>query len=199
MQYIFHYLISFIIGLGFGIIPFSYFLGKIKGVDLRSTGSGNIGATNLGRKLGLEFFVLGFILDGLKGLVPVLLVRSLAFFPALAGAGAIIGHIFNPLFSFRGGKGVSTTIGVALGLVPYSFMISIAAWLIVYLTTFIVSLASICLAIVLPAIIILLREAEPMTRLLMTVLCIFIIVAHYKNIQRLFKGQEPKTIFWKKK
>ena len=181
------------------MIPFSYILGRIKGIDLKTSGSGNIGATNLGRKLGTGFFILGFILDALKGLAPVLLSRSLSFTPALAGIGAIAGHIFNPFFKFKGGKGVSTTIGVALGLTPESFLLAIVVWLVIYLATFIVSLASLCLAIVLPVIIIILKEADTMTRILMIVICILIIVAHYKNIQRLINGTEPKTIFWKRK
>ena len=193
------YFLSFVIGFGFGIIPFSYILGKIKGVDLRQQGSGNIGATNLGRSLGLGFFILGFLLDGFKGLIPVLLAQSLSMIPALAGTGAIIGHIFNPLFKFKGGKGVSTIIGVAVGLTPRSFLISIGVWLIVYLATYVVSLASICLAFVLPVIIILLKEANIMARILIIVLCAFIIIAHRKNIQRLAKGQEPKTVFWRKR
>lgn len=181
------------------MIPFSYILGRIKGVDLKKSGSGNIGATNLGRKLGTPFFILGFVLDALKGLIPVLLARPLSFTPALAGAGAIAGHIFNPLFKFKGGKGVSTTVGVALGVTPKSFLLAIAVWLIIYLATFIVSLASLCLAIVLPVIIIILKEANTMARILMIAICILIIVAHYKNIKRLINGTEPRTIFWKKK
>jgi glycerol-3-phosphate acyltransferase PlsY len=193
------YLVSFAIGFAFGMIPFSYILGRIKGVDLKKSGSGNIGATNLGRKLGMPFFILGFILDALKGLAPVLLARTLSFTPALAGAGAIAGHIFNPFFNFKGGKGVSTTVGVALGLTPKSFLLAIAVWLIIYLATFVVSLASLCLAFVLPVIIIILKEADTMARILMIVICILVIVAHYKNIKRLINGAEPKTIFWKRK
>jgi glycerol-3-phosphate acyltransferase PlsY len=193
------HIISFAAGFAFGIIPFSYILGRIKGVNLKASGSGNIGATNLGRKLGTGFFILGFILDALKGFIPVMLARPLSFTPALAGAGAIAGHIFNPLFNFKGGKGVSTTIGVALGLTPRSFLLAIAVWLVIYLFTFIVSLASLCLAIVLPVIIILLKEADTMACILMIVICILIIVAHYKNIQRLITGTEPKTIFWRKR
>lgn len=194
-----HYLISFLIGFAFGIMPFSYIIGKIKGVDLKKEGSGNIGATNLGRSLGLGFFMLGFVLDGLKGLVPVLLVKTLLLSPALAGAGAILGHIFNPFFKFRGGKGVSTTVGVAIGLTPKSFLISIIIWLIIYLATYFVSLASISLAIILPIIIIIIKEANIMARILILIICLLIIIAHRKNIERLLKGQEPKTILWKKK
>ena len=123
-------IIAFIIGAFFGMIPFSYCIGRIKGVDITRTGSGNIGATNLGRTCGFAYFILGFVLDAVKGLIPVLLARTFMWPGIAAGLGAILGHVFNPFFRFRGGKGVSTTIGVTLGLVPLSFAISLAAWIL---------------------------------------------------------------------
>ncbi len=194
-----HYIISFIIGFGFGIIPFSYILARIKGINLKEVGSGNIGASNLGRFLGLPFFILGFVLDGLKGLVPVLLVKSFYYPTALAGAGAILGHIFNPFFRFRGGKGVSTTIGVAIGLMPKSFVISLAAWIIVYLATYIIALASISFAITLPIITTILQEAELIDRIFILIMALLIIYAHRSNIKRIIKKEEPRTIPWRKK
>jgi glycerol-3-phosphate acyltransferase PlsY len=189
-------LLSFALGLVCGIIPFSYLLARIKGVDLKTVGSGNIGATNLGRSLGLGFFLLGFFLDGLKGLVPVLIARAV-FPPAiLAGLGAILGHIFNPLFDFRGGKGVSTTIGVAAGLSPISFGVAIGAWVIIYLLTYLVSLASIVSAVVLPLAAVLIREAGIWDRVVIAMIAGLVIYAHRSNIGRLLKGDEPKTVFW---
>ncbi len=194
-----HYIISFIIGFGFGIIPFSYILARIKGINLKEVGSGNIGASNLGRFLGFPFFILGFVLDGLKGLVPILLVKSFYYPTALAGAGAILGHIFNPFFRFRGGKGVSTTIGVAIGLMPKSFVISLAAWIIVYLTTYIIALASISFAVTLPIITTILQEAELIDRIFILIMALLIIYAHRSNIKRIIKKEEPRTILWRKK
>lgn len=190
--------IAFVIGFGCGMIPFSYMLARIKGIDLRQVGSGNIGATNLGRFLGPSFFILGFVLDGLKGLVPVLLVKSLYYPAALAGAGALLGHIFNPLFKFHGGKGVSTTIGVAIGLVPKSFLISLACWIIVYLTTYIVALASISFAVVLPIITMVLHESTLLDRILIIIMALLIVYAHRSNIRRLLKKEEPRIVLWKK-
>jgi len=194
-----HYIISFIIGFCFGIIPFAYIIGRIKGVDLKKIGSGNIGATNLGRSLGFPFFILGFALDGVKGLIPVLLTQSFSFPAALAGAGAILGHIFNPFFGFKGGKGVSTTIGVALGLIPKSFLISLLIWIVVYLITYFVSLASISLACTLPIIAIILHEGQTLDRILILIIALFIIYAHRANIRRLLHREEPKTILWRKR
>ncbi len=193
------YLISFIIGFCFGVIPFSYLIARIKGIDLIKIGSGNIGATNLSRALGLPFFLIGFILDGLKGLIPVLLVKTFFLFAPIAGIGAILGHVFNPFFKFRGGKGVSTTIGVAIGLTPLSFMVGLVIWLIVYLSTYLVSLASISFALVLPITAFIMHEASVLDRIFITIIALLVIYAHHPNIRRLFNNLEPKTILWKKR
>jgi glycerol-3-phosphate acyltransferase PlsY len=193
-----YYTISFFIGFFFGIIPFSYIIARIKGIDLKTVGSGNIGATNLGRSLGLPFFFLGFILDGLKGLTPVLLAKGFTLSAAGAGAGAICGHIFNPLFHWRGGKGVSTTIGVAIGLTPIAFVISLIIWIIIYMSTYLVSFASVIFAIVLPLSAFIMHEGQTIDRLLLFVIALAVIFAHRTNIKRLIKKEEPKTIFWKK-
>ena len=193
------YIISFAIGFGFGIIPFSYLIGRLKGIDLKEVGSGNIGATNLGRSFGLPFFLLGFVLDGLKGLIPIFLARSFLLPAAMAGLGAILGHMFNPFFQLRGGKGVATTIGVALGLVPYAFIISLIAWLIVYFTTYLVSFASITLVVILPLTALVLHEGQILDRILVLVIGLFVIFGHRSNIKKLLSRQEPRTVLWKKK
>ncbi len=193
-----NYVLAFMIGFAFGIIPFSYIIARMKGVDLTKVGSGNIGATNLGRFLGPPFFVLGFVLDGLKGLVPVLLVKSSNYPAAMAGAGAILGHIFNPFFRFQGGKGVSTTIGVAIGLVPKSFIISLAGWIAVYLLTYIVALASISFAVTLPIITFVLHESALLDRILIIIMALLIVYAHRSNIRRLVNREEPKIVLWRR-
>jgi glycerol-3-phosphate acyltransferase PlsY len=193
-----YYTISFFIGFFFGMIPFSYLIARIKGIDLKTVGSGNIGATNLGRSLGLSFFLLGFILDGLKGLTPVLLARGLTLSAAVAGAGAICGHIFNPLFHWRGGKGVSTTIGVAIGLTPIAFVLSLIVWIVIYMSTYLVSFASVIFVIVLPLSAFIMHEGQTIDRLLLLVIALVVIFTHRTNMKRLLKKEEPKTIFWKK-
>ena len=190
-------IISFFIGLVCGIIPFAYLIGRIKGIDIKKKGSGNIGATNLGRLLGGPFFILAFILDALKGLLPVIIAGQLQIYPVLAGAGAIIGHIFNPFFGFRGGKGVSTTIGVTIGILPLSFIISLGLWLLVYFSTFLVSLASISFGLLLPIMSFVLHEGTRMTRVYVILISILIIFAHRANIRRLIHGSEPKTYLWR--
>ena len=193
------YAVSFIIGLVFGMIPFSYIIGILCGVDLRKTGSGNIGATNLGRELGFGFFIFGFVLDAAKGIIPVILSQSLFATGTLAGAGAIVGHVFNPFFGFRGGKGVATTIGVAIALMARSFALALGVWLVVYLLTFFVSLASISFAIALPAFAVLLGDGAAGDRILFILIAILIIYAHRANITRLINGKEPKTVIWRRR
>ncbi|KPK73696.1 hypothetical protein AMJ87_00800 [candidate division WOR_3 bacterium SM23_60] len=191
-------IIAFVVGACFGVIPFSYLIAQISGKNLRRIGSGNIGATNLGRAMGLPFFIIGFILDGLKGFVPVILAQGLAYPGACAGAGAILGHILNPFFAFRGGKGVSTTIGVAIALMPRSFTIAMAVWIAVYLVTNIVSLASLAFALSLVLVCFILAEATLFDRIFIIVMTLFIIIGHRSNIKRLLNGQEPKTKIWRK-
>lgn len=193
------HVVSFLIGLLFGTIPFSYMIGRIRGVDLKRTGSGNIGATNLGRALGFPFFCAGFVLDALKGIVPVLLARALFGSGALAGAGAILGHIFNPFFGFHGGKGVATTIGVAVALAARSFLLAAGVWLVVYLPTLLVSLASIAFAVALPLWAFLLRDGDLWDRVLFLFIAVVIIYAHRANIGRLLDRKEPRTILWRRR
>ena len=193
------YILSFLLGLVFGMIPFSYIIGILRGVDLRKTGSGNIGATNLGRELGFSFFIIGFILDALKGIIPVMLSHSLFATGTLAGAGAIVGHVFNPFFGFRGGKGVATTIGVAIALLTRSFALALGVWLVVYLLTFFVSLASISFAVALPVFALLLGDGAAGDRFLFIIIAVLIIYAHRTNIARLVNRKEPKTVIWRRK
>jgi len=192
------YFISFLIGFAFGMIPFSYMIGTLRGIDITKAGSKNIGATNLGRNLGFPFFILGLTLDVAKGIAPVLLSRALFGMATLAGAGAILGHVFNPLFGFHGGKGVATTIGVALALMIKSFTLALGVWLAVYLTTFLVSLASLCFSVALPVFSIIIHEGTVGDRILFILVAIVVIYAHRSNIRRLLNRKEPKTVLWRR-
>lgn len=122
---------GFLIGLVVGSIPFGVLIGKARGVDIRAAGSRNIGATNVGRLLGFRFFLLCFILDMFKGLLPTLAVGLVAGtlgkieLPAPHAFGLlavmlapVLGHMFSPFVGFRGGKGVATGVGALLGVFP---------------------------------------------------------------------------------
>src|SRR3954463_16562296 len=139
-----------------GSIPFGLIVGLAKGVDPRKAGSGNIGATNVGRLLGGKFFALVFFLDMLKGLLPMLAAGFALQWRAqsqihyilwlLVGFAAIAGHMFSIFLKFKGGKGVATGAGVALGVFPYYPLPAVVALLVfvaVFKTSRIVSLASI--------------------------------------------------------
>lgn len=162
-----------------GSIPFGLIFGKIKGIDIREHGSGNIGATNVWRVLGKSFGIPCFLLDVLKGFIPVILAINLfqyhgidqtkllglpshwidnsieqhlgQFLHVLSGLCAILGHNFSPWVRFKGGKGIATTAGVLLALFPYFGVgLLVIIWMIVFFTTRYVSLASIIAAAALP-------------------------------------------------
>src|SRR5438477_7669626 len=142
-----------------GAIPFGVLVGKAKGIDVRTAGSGNIGATNVGRLLGKKFFFLVFFLDLLKSFVPLALAsmlvhrvpeaqrdRTLYLMWLLVGFAAVVGHMFSIFLRFKGGKGVATSAGVMLGLVPYFTIpacISILVFIIAFFATRYISVGSI--------------------------------------------------------
>jgi len=146
-----------------GSIPFGLIIARAHGKDLRSIGSGNIGATNVARALGRKWAFVCFVLDVLKGFIPMfaamLLVHRLSnetqseqtvniWLWLAVGTAAILGHIFPVYVKFKGGKGVATSLGVALGLWPYytiCALIAFGIWLVFVLIWRYVSLASICL------------------------------------------------------
>jgi len=145
-----------------GGIPFGYLAGRMKGVDLRREGSGNIGATNAIRVLGKGWGIPVFILDVLKAVVPLLVVKAWAgrapelfpwgveFMAITVGAAAVLGHNFCPYLGFKGGKGMATSAGVLLALMPWSCLACVGVWVGLFFGTRYVSVASIGAAVVLP-------------------------------------------------
>ena len=131
-----------------GSIPFGLVVGLAKGVDPRKAGSGNIGATNVGRLLGGRYFALVFAMDLLKGLIPTAVAvaaSSDVFVWLLVGFATIVGHMFSLFLKFKGGKGVATSAGVLLGIFPfftYPGVIAILTFLVLFKTTRYVSVAS---------------------------------------------------------
>jgi glycerol-3-phosphate acyltransferase PlsY len=197
-----------------GSIPFGLMVGLAKGVDPRKAGSGNIGATNVGRLLGGKFFALVFLLDMGKGLIPMLLGAAALRGNAsqtgyllwlLVGFGAIAGHMFSIFIGFKGGKGVATAAGVALGVYPYytfAALIAILVFVAVFFITRIVSLASIIAAIVLPLAYIGLGlalkwdifGAQLPLLIFAVLLSALIIYRHRSNIARLLAGTENRFV-----
>ncbi|MEN6425247.1 MAG: glycerol-3-phosphate 1-O-acyltransferase PlsY [Phycisphaerales bacterium] len=195
-----------------GAVPFAFVIARAHGKDLRTIGSGNIGATNLARAVGRPWGYICFLLDVLKGLVPMLAVRAIFGTPdgplllagwLVVGVAAILGHVFPVYLRFRGGKGVATSLGVALGLWPYFTicgLISLAVWVGAVLVWRYVSLASICAAVTFPLALLIGIMAHPrwtfsgLWPLLIAAVGIpvFVILRHRANIQRLLAGTESK-------
>ena len=189
---VFYYLI--------GAIPFGYLAGRIRGIDLRQQGSRNIGATNAWRVLGWKWGLSVFILDFLKGFIPVF--GALNWLPFLTGdAGGwdfnvlvvlscfavILGHTYTCFLGFRGGKGVATTAGVLFALNPVVACVALASWLVVMGISGIVSLAS--------------QDGDVSPQILyvafFTVVGALVILKHRSNIARLLNGTEHS--FYSKK
>jgi glycerol-3-phosphate acyltransferase PlsY len=200
-----------------GSIPFGLLIVKAHGKDLRSIGSGNIGATNVSRALGRKWAYVCFVLDVLKGMVPMLLTMLIAkpagvvmlFLWLVVGCAAILGHIFPIYLKFKGGKGVSTSFGIALGLWPYysiCALIAITIWVITVLIWRYVSLASIIASVsfplVLVSIVILKQDWELLNLwpllITATIIPLMVIIRHRDNIKRLMAGTESKIFQIKK-
>ncbi|MCD6176344.1 MAG: glycerol-3-phosphate 1-O-acyltransferase PlsY [Candidatus Cloacimonetes bacterium] len=191
-----------------GSIPTSYIMGKlIKGIDIRDFGSGNVGATNALRILGTKVGVFTLIIDIGKGFLAVNIARIIIEDPTdlimiLTGLFAILGHIFTIFLKFKGGKGVATSAGVFIALVPVPIAIALFVFIItVWLSKF-VSLGSILAAFTLfiSELIINIRNSFTKIEILIFtfIITLFIIIRHKANIQRLINGNENKISFKKK-
>ena len=187
-----------IFGYLLGSVPFSYLIPKAKGIDIRKVGSGNVGATNVIRAMGLKFGLLASILDLLKAVIPVYLATRFLFFDwqiALVAITPILGHILPPWLQFKGGKGVGSTIGVLLVLLGWKhFLILILIWLIVIAIFQIMSVASLLMSSLLPLFMAYFSYPLPYFFLVIA-LAVLIWWAHRENLQRIKEGIEPKLKF----
>ena len=189
-------LIALVVVVGYllGSISFAVLIARSRGVDIFKVGSGNPGATNVKRTLGSKLGNLVFILDALKGVVaagwPLLLGSDYGLALALWGlGGAILGHSFSVFLGFRGGKGVATTMGGVLVLMPIVLLIGVLVWLLLFYASRVVALASIGFGIALP--VAALMTGQPLTlQLFATVLAVLLVLRHHSNIMRLIRGQE---------
>jgi acyl phosphate:glycerol-3-phosphate acyltransferase len=176
----------------FGSIPVGVLVGRAFGFDPRGVGSGNIGMTNVTRAGGKSAGAITFVGDLLKGLIPVLIARMAGLPPAavaIVGLGAFIGAISSVFLWFRGGKGVSASLGIWLGISPLPVLIALGVFVIVFALARIVSLASICAAIVLPPAAAMLGLPQPYVGLAI-VMTALVVLRHHENIARLIRGEE---------
>ena len=199
-----------------GAVPFGFLIGKAHGKDLRQIGSGNIGATNAARMLGKKWGIICFILDVLKGLIPMLSVPMLGlieqpltstqfFLWILVGVSAVMGHIFPIYLEFKGGKGVATSLGIVLGLWPYYTVCGITAFIIWSTTLLIwryVSLSSMIAAVCFPLVLITavisieswkFDQLWPLV-IVAVLMALLVVLRHRSNIVRLRNGSEAKVL-----
>jgi acyl phosphate:glycerol-3-phosphate acyltransferase len=197
-----------------GSIPFGLIVGLIKGVDPRTAGSGNIGATNVARLLGKKWFFLVFFLDTFKSLIPMAIASAIVHRIPLAerdwrihvmwllvGFAAVLGHMFSLFLKFKGGKGVATSAGVMLGLYPYFTgpgLIAIGVFIIVFYTWRYISLGSIIGASMLAYIAVglarrwdILGQQLPLL-IFAIVMAALVVYKHRTNIVRLRTGTESR-------
>jgi glycerol-3-phosphate acyltransferase PlsY len=186
-----------------GSIPTGFLVARAKGIDIRTVGSGNIGATNAFRVLGKPAGAFVLIIDGLKGYVAAawmcdLLLRVLQVpteqtetFRIVAGISAVLGHNYTCWLRFKGGKGIATTAGVYFALAPLSVTIALVTWIVVALFSRYVSVASIAAAIALPAAV-WITSGNVLLGIVTTALGLLAILKHRKNIQRLMNGTENR-------
>lgn len=199
-----------------GSVPFALILGRMNGVDIRKVGSGNIGATNLGRAVGRPWGIACFLLDALKGAAPVIafgLWRGCWGVPlaqasgsasgewVMVAAAAILGHVFSPWVGFKGGKGVATGFGAMVAMWPlltWPLVGAFLAWAILILVSRYMSLSSVIAALVPPAVLLvqaLQSEWPPAAFPLLfatTLIAALVAVRHRGNLKRLANGTEPK-------
>ena len=181
-----------------GSIPTGVLIGRARGVDVRAVGSGNIGATNVARALGKGWAILVLLLDAAKGFAPVFIARAMPgwFSPAavaFVGLSAIVGHMFTVFLRGRGGKGVATSLGVALGLWPSTGLACLGVYAAVYALTRLSSLGSLLGMWAFP-LIALGRGGLPRAYLALSIAGAALVTArHRDNIRRLLRREEKRT------
>ena len=190
-----------------GAIPWSLWIGRWRGVDLRSVGSGNLGATNVYRQLGPRWGIPVLLLDVAKGTVAVLwgsgspwadaFPGGAAWAGLVAGLAAIAGHVYTVFAGFRGGKGVATTVGAFLALAPLAMASGIAIFFLTLFWSKRVSVGSIAMAVSLPFLIAATTHSAVRESLvaLGALISALVILRHRDNIRRLRQGTEPPFVF----
>lgn len=198
------HLLLFSLSYLLGSIPFGLLISRTRGVDIRTKGSGNIGATNVFRMVGKKWGLLCFLFDFLKGLVsawilPLLLIGAEADLnlKLIAGAMAILGHNFPVWLKFKGGKGIATSAGVIVAVAPLCIAVAAGVWFSSMLLSRIVSLSSILAAVAVAVSAWIFYADEPVVAGILTALGAVAVYRHRSNIQRLIKGEEHR--FGKKK
>lgn len=187
-----------------GSIPFGFLVAKVRGIDIRSVGSGNIGATNAMRVLGKPAGITVLLLDAFKGYVAVQWLilalppllgpgpEAMGHLRVVAGIFAVLGHNYTCWLKFKGGKGIATTAGVYLALAPWALLVGLIVFLLVVALTRYVSAGSISAAVALPVTVWIMHPDELFLNIVTTALGALAIYKHKSNIQRLMAGTENR-------
>lgn len=196
-----------------GSIPFGFLMAKSKGKDIRTLGSGNIGATNVFRSVSKTLGLLTFLCDFLKGVVGTMVIPILGrqvfgipetetiYLPLLCGVMTVVGHNWTCFLGFKGGKGISTSAGMLLGLAPACVGIAFAVWVVAFLLTRYVSVGSILAAVTLAISVwpmLFMKNHDWVIPIVLTLLAVLAIWKHRSNINRLIHGTESRFQFHKK-
>ena len=199
------YIVAAVAAYVLGSIPTGFLVGKARGLDIRTVGSGNIGATNAFRALGTPAGVFVLLADAFKGWLAVAVLANLIskwFYPeasqlaqewflVVAGGAAILGHNFTCWLRFKGGKGIATSAGVLVALVPYPLLVILGVWVLVFALSHYVSLASICASVSLPFATWLLVKT-PLLIYVTAAMAGLAVYKHKANIRRLLNGTESR-------
>jgi glycerol-3-phosphate acyltransferase PlsY len=177
-----------------GSVPSGYLLGKLRGVDVRAVGSGNVGATNVARAVGKSQGVITLIADAAKGYLPVLAALHLgqdSLTIALTASAAFLGHLYPLFLKFQGGKGVATGFGALLALAPMATLVLLVVFALVVGATRMVSLGSLATAVAAPLSLWLFYQ-PPVIVAMGGFLGAMVFIRHRGNIHRLLAGTEPR-------
>ena len=193
-------ILPIIIGYLIGSIPFGMVVGRLRGIDIRKVGSGNIGATNIFRTLGTAPAIIVFLLDLLKGTFAVYIAQAMIpTSPAIivvSGIAAVIGHMYPVYIGFKGGKGSATGLGVLLGIAPDLFIIAMIYVAIAIAVTRYVSVTSIG-GVILLAVLMFTFHKPVEYSIAAIIVAVLVIYKHVPNLKRLLSSTEPKI--WGKK
>ena len=181
-----------------GSLPFGHWLALARGVDLRDQGSGNTGATNVGRVLGKKWGIFVFVLDLGKGWIAVALAKSVGNLPetwsVTVGVFAVLGHVFSPWLGFRGGKGVATSAGILIGLAPWVALGVALVWFLTFQMSRTVSVASLCAATAFPLFVFWLMPEQKVFQWISIGMTVLVWFRHRDNLKRLFQGKENRFV-----
>ena len=177
-----------------GSVPTGYLLGKFRGVDVRTIGSGNVGATNVARAVGKSQGVITLIADAAKGYLPVFIALQLgqdSLTVALTATAAFLGHLYPLFLNFQGGKGVATGFGALLALAPIATLVLVVVFVLTVIATRIVSLGSLATAVAAPLSLWFFHQ-PPIIVAIGCFLGAMVMMRHRGNIRRLLAGTEPR-------